>query len=183
MKTKQKSEKQRRVQRRGLMKQSREKGHDGKDVTAEVIPGKILESCPSPKQNSFKEEIQMTVEGILDGLQENKSSFSEHNEEFLRKSMPSVSNQTEPVPVRHGRDCFILETVSGLHDRNNSQNHSSVVLYPGLTGICNTFDFARNIFDGEIPIEILDFSSVVLKHQFSVEYGLLLPSRVYAHIL
>ena len=183
MKTKEKSEKQRREQRRALMKRSREKGHDGKEVTAEMIPGKILKSCLSPKQNSSKEDIQMTIEGILDGSQENKSSFSEHKEEFLRKSMPSVSNQTEPVPVRHGRDHFILETVSGLHGRNNSQNHSSVVLYPGLTGICNTFDLARNIFDGEIPIEILDFSSVVLKHQFSVEYGLLLPSRVYAHIL
>ena len=183
MKTKEKSEKQRREQRRALMKRSREKGHDGKEVTAEMIPGKILKSCLRPKQNSSKEDIQMTVEGILDGSQENKSSYSEHKEELLRKSMPSVSNQTEPVPVRHGRDHFILETVSGLHGRNNSQNHSSVVLYPGLTGICNTFDLARNIFDGEIPIEILDFSSVVLKHQFSVEYGLLPPSRVYAHIL
>ena len=182
MKTKQKSEKQRREQRRALMLQSRKKGHDGKEVTAEPIPGKFLKSCLGPKQNSSREEIQMTVEGILDTSKENKS-FSEYNEEFLRKSMLSVSNQTEPVPVRHGRDHFIQETVSGLHGKNNSQNHSSVVLYPGLPGICNTFDFARNILDGEMSIEILDFSSVVLKHQFSVEYGLLLPSRVYAHIL
>ena len=71
-----------------------------------MIPGKILKSCLGPKQNSSREEIQMTVEGILDASKENKS-FSEYNEEFLRKSMLSVSNQTEPVPVRHGRDHFI----------------------------------------------------------------------------
>ena len=70
MKTKQKSGKQRREQRRALMLQSRKKGHDRKEVTAEMIPGKILKSCLGPKQNSSREEIQMTVEGILDASKE-----------------------------------------------------------------------------------------------------------------
>ena len=76
-----------------------------------------------------------------------------------------------------------LETVSDLHDRNKSQNHGSLVLYPGLTCICNTSDITGKNFDREISIEVLDLSYVVLKHQYSDEHGLLLPSRVYAHIL
>lgn len=56
-----------------------------------------------------------------------------------------------------------------------------LVKYPGLSAICQPDGLADKVLHGEIPIEILDFSSVVLKHQFALEYGLLVPSRVYAH--
>ena len=142
----------------------------GCKISKEKEPGPAKYKLNNSK---IKEPAQaMTVEGMLDDSKENKLSFLERNEDILRKRMPCVSNQTEPGPVGYGQDHLISERVSGLHDRYKSQNHGSLVLYPGLTGICNTSDITGKNFgkkiDGKISIEVLDLSSVVLKHQFSV---------------
>ena len=55
--------------------------------------------------------------------------------------------------------------------------------YPGLLEISHPDNLPNHVLYGELPIEILDLSSVLLRHQFSLEYGLILPSCIYAHIL
>ena len=86
--------------------------------------------------------------------------------------------EKEPVHAKNNRsDSNENKIVSAELKSDNS----IVEMYPGLFLISS--NIAGKILLDEIPFEVLDFASVVLKRQFSVQHGLVLPSRLYAHVL
>ena len=76
----------------------------------------------------------------------------------------------------------LLENINGVSER---EDHNSICMlrYPWLLEISHPDNLPNHVLYGELPIEILDLSSVLLKHQFSLKHGLILPSCIYAHIL
>ena len=68
-------------------------------------------------------------------------------------------------------------------ESTESNYHSRLAKDPGIYTVCHEDKLPDNVVSGELPIEVLDLSSMLLKKQFNVTHGLLCPSYIYAHIL
>ena len=68
-------------------------------------------------------------------------------------------------------------------ESTESNYHSCLAKDPGISTVCHEDKLSNNVLCGELPIEVLDLSSMLLKKQFNVTHGLLCPSYIYAHIL
>ena len=131
------------------------------------------------------------------------------SETVSRLDISQNQTQTQPVPVtswnRSDNNCVtdsepvtrpdilqdntdyvhtsLLTSEPMISESTESNYHSCLAEDPGLSTVCHEDKLSNNVLYGELPIEVLDLSSMLLKKQFNVTHGLLRPSYIYAHIL
>ena len=102
-----------------------------------------------------------------------------HNSEDTHYSEMQYNKNT-PDSVKEN-DLNINEQL--VPQRTGNDYQMCLVRYPGLSAVCHLDHLPNNVLNGELSIEILDLSSLLLKNQFALNHGLLFPSQIYAHIL